>query len=198
MKIHIEETISRENLDVKHFNNSIYNIKYKKEICTIDPQYKFENSSYIINKIHKIRLNLDENKPQDLNFKMLIDNIFNELSRVIQFNTEFDNIFISEFKNPVKKSTILDNVYVFYIDLNKKSIIKDFKTREIVSSGILEKSRFSIYPLIYFPYLKIENNTVFINFTLKEAYIEITQELNIDKNIDDKIDVNNLNDIFSA
>lgn len=143
-------------------NTKIYNVKYNNLNYLIEPKTVFNNCSYILNKINKIRININSNNYDENGSNMLLTKIYTGVNRCIYKN---DNLKTLKLMTPTNNSNILENTLLY-----------DYETKETLTPEILKFKRFDIYPVIYAPSLNISNNKIYMNFILKEGAIIITSD----------------------
>lgn len=154
-------------------NTPVYNVKYNDSNFLIEPKIAFTNCSYFSNKINKIRININSSNYEENGFNMLLTKIYSGVNKCI-----FKNINLKTLKliTPVNDSEILEKTKVFYLHINKNTLLQDFETKEIITQDDLKYKRFDIYPVIYSPSLNISSNNIYMNFILKEGIIRITAD----------------------
>lgn len=125
-------------------NTPVYNVKYNDSNFLIEPKIAFTNCSYFSNKINKIRININSSNYEENGFNMLLTKIYSGVNKCI-----FKNINLKTLKliTPVNDSEILEKTKVFYLHINKNTLLQDFETKEIITQDDLKYKRFDIFQL---------------------------------------------------
>lgn len=126
-------------------NTSVYNVKYDNSNFLIEPKIAFTNCSYFFsNKINKIRININYSNYDENGINMLLTKIYSGVNKCI-----FKNINLKSLKliTPIHDSEILEKVKVFYLHINKNTLLQDFETKEIITPDDLKYKRFDIFQL---------------------------------------------------
>lgn len=157
-------------------NTPVYNVKYNNSNFLIEPKIAFTNCSYFSNKIDKIRININTSNYEENGFNMLLTKIYTGVNKCIIKDV---NLKLLKLIAPVNDSEMLKNIKVFYMYVNKNTLLYEYETKEIITPETLKYKRFEIYPVIYSPSLNISSNNIYMNFILKEGIIRITGENDI-------------------
>jgi hypothetical protein len=161
---------------INKINTPVYNVKYNKSNFLIEPKVAFTNCSYFSNKINKIRININSSNYEENGFNMLLTKIYSGVNKCIFKDI---NLKLLKLITPVNDSEMLKNIKVFYMHLNKNTLLYEYETKELITPETLKYKRFEIYPVIYSPSLNISSNNIYMNFILKEGIIRITGENDI-------------------
>lgn len=173
---------------INKINTPVYNVKYNKSNFLIEPKVAFTNCSYFSNKINKIRININSSNYEENGFNMLLTKIYSGINKCI-----FKNVNLKQLNliTPVNDSEILEKTKVFYLHINKNTLLQNFETKELITPDDLKYKRFDIYPVIYSPSLNISSNNIYMNFILKEGIIRITADNCLNTSTINEDNVNN-------
>src|SRR5882672_8944448 len=118
LKLFIDERLEIEKLNIIKYNLSTYNIKYNNSSFLIEPKIAFFNSSYLIQNIHKVRINLNLKNLDHRNFKLLINKVYTAVNICI---SNEDNLSLLNLIHPINASKTLENTEVIYLSINKST-----------------------------------------------------------------------------
>lgn len=186
LKLSLNEKLDVNKFQINEYNSSTYNIKYNNSSFLIEPKIAFSNSSYLMQQVHKVRINLDLKNINHKKFKLLINKIYTGVNNCISNEEGLEDLSLLNIIHPINSSKTLENTEVIYLSINKNTQFYDYETDILLTADNLNNKRFDIYPLIYSPSLNIKNGNIYLNFSLRQAYIRITQE----NNIENKIQIN--------
>lgn len=176
-----------------NINNNIYIKNEEGEKYIIIPNCFF-NTRGIVNlnnsKLKAIHLNINRNKKEHEKFINEIRKIYDECSEHIEINDEFNpNIII----NPLRKiNDAFFDLLIYVTDWNgnlTSTFYNANKENQIINLEEIENKQFSIYVAIQIDKISLssKNNNAYINFSLKEGYINnINEKENNKKLIDYK------------
>lgn len=185
-------------------NNNIYIKNNEGEKYIIIPNCFF-NTTGIVNlnnsKMKAIHLNINKNKKEHEKFINEFRKIYDECSEHIEVDNEFNpNIII----NPLRKiNNVFFDLLIYITDWNGNltSTFYDAKENKIINLEEIENKQFSIYVAIQIEKISLspKNNNAYINFSLKEGYINNINEKEDNKKLIDyknvQIAINNENNI---
>lgn len=164
-------------ISIHKFNDKIFNVKYKKERFIIEPKISFSNCKiYNKNNKYSMKIELDIKNVKHIQFKKFINNIYNEISTCIELDDNINNVF--NINNPLK--TNLSNIYCLYVTINKSSTFINYENNEQIGIDNLHNKSFIGYPIFYSPNININNENVYINFSLYKIYVKINDISNTD------------------
>lgn len=189
LRLSLDEKLDINKFKITKYNSSTYNIKYNDLSFLIEPKVAFSNCSYLLQQIHKVRINLDLKNLSHKKFKLLINKVYTAVNTCI---SEEEELSLLNVIHPINTSKTLENTEVIYLSINKNTQFYEYETDTLLTSDNLKNKRFDIYPLIYSPTLNIKNGNIYINFSLNQGYIRITQENNTENQIQiNQVDLKN-------
>jgi hypothetical protein len=187
----LDNKFDENKISISKYSDIIYNIKYQNKGFLIKPGIAFSNSSCFLKNMYKVRININMLNKDHQTFKYLIDRIYDGISLCIEKD---DTIDVDIIIRPTIKSNILSNTQILHLIINKNTELVEYVTDKILDKELLVNKRFTIYPIINPPNIKVSNK-MFVNFSLKKAFIRF--DGNITKNNDVDVTKQELYNAFS-
>ncbi len=171
-KITLIEDISVDNrFIIKYINdNTNFYIIPDKAFNSYGIKNKYKNINNIGNNNNEkqVSIIMDKNNIHHVNFKNVIDKIYNKINNYFKR----ENIKVH---NPISKKYSVINA-----EINEKSVLYIYENqvpRLVTFKDIMDRNHvpFKIWPYLYIKYLNKNNNTLYFNFVIKTAIIEFEQ-----------------------
>lgn len=160
---------------LKYKESNKYNVKYDGKTFVIEPKISFTNCKLFSTKNNtysiKFEINLLNNKHID--FKKYIRKIYDKISECIE---QEDDLIIDKIYNPINNSNYIQNIDVFYANINKNTTIINIENDEQIKLNSLIDKVFIAYPIFYSPTLNKWNDNMYVNFSIYELHVKIIKE----------------------
>lgn len=172
--IFLDNNFDDNKISINKYSDVLYNTKYSEKGFLIKPNIAFSNSSYFFKNMYKIRININILDKEHKCFKEFIDKIYDSISLFIEGD---DEISVDTIIRPTIKSNMLPNTEILHLIINRNTELLEYFTNKIIDKQSLINKRFTIYPIINSPNINNSNDKMYLNFSLKKAFIRLDESL---------------------